>query len=83
MQERKAAMAMGVDLLKARLDCAAYPASTAKLIGLATQLHRAGIAVAVPNPRQTQRFPQVLGILAKTGRVNADVLAHFGAMTEL
>lgn len=50
-------------------------------IEVAAELTRAGIAAAVVNPRQTQRFAQALGILAKTDRVDAGVLARFGAMT--
>lgn len=48
---------------------------------VAAELARAGVAVAVVNPRRTQRFAQVLGILARTDRVDASVLARFGAMT--
>ena len=48
---------------------------------VAAELARAGVPVAVVNPRQTQRFAQALGILAKTDRVDAGVLARFGAMT--
>jgi len=43
----------------------------------------AGVQVAVVNPRQTQRFGQALGVLAKTDRVDAGVLARFSAMTGL
>lgn len=50
---------------------------------LAVELTRAGVPTAVVNPRQTQRFAQALGILAKTDRVDAQVLARFGAMTGL
>jgi transposase len=50
-------------------------------IELAAELTRAGIPVAVVNPRQSHRFAQALGILAKTDRVDAGVLARFGAMT--
>jgi transposase len=52
-------------------------------IDAAAELSRAGVPVAVVNPRQTQRFAQALGILAKTDRVDAAVLARFGAMTGL
>lgn len=52
-------------------------------IDAAAELSRAGVAVAVVNPRQTQRFGQALGILAKTDRVDAQVLARFGAVTDL
>ena len=48
---------------------------------VAAELVRAGVLVAVVNPRQTQRFAQALGILAKTDKVDAGVLARFGAMT--
>lgn len=48
---------------------------------LAAELTRGGVPVAVVNPRQTHRFAQALGILAKTDRVDAGVLARFGAMT--
>lgn len=50
---------------------------------IAAELTRAGVAVAIVNPRQSQRFAQALGILAKTDRVDAGVLARFGAMTGL
>jgi len=107
---------MGIDISKARLDCATYPQQTtawsheydaagmdalvarAKALGVqvvvleatgglevdvAAELHRAGVPVAVVNPRQTQRFAQALGILAKTDRIDAGVLARFGAMTQV
>lgn len=48
---------------------------------VAAGLAGAGVPVAVVNPRQTQRFGQALGVLAKTDRVDAGVLARFGAMT--
>jgi transposase len=109
--EQDKPVVVGVDISKARLDCATWPrtqswwhehsaAGIAELvtrvggadlvvleatggleIELAAELTRAGIAVAVVNPRQTQRFAQALGILAKTDRVDAAVLAQFGAMT--
>lgn len=50
---------------------------------VASELTRAGVPTAVVNPRQTKRFAQALGILAKTDRVDAGVLARFGAMTRI
>ena len=41
----------------------------------------AGIPVAVVNPRQVRDFARSLGKLAKTDRLDAQVLAHFGAAT--
>jgi len=42
-------------------------------------LHRAGFRVAVVNPRRTRLFAEVLGELAKTDKVDARILALFGA----
>lgn len=113
MNQQETKVVVGVDVSKARLDCATWPVSTVwghaytpagteelvaclrqRQVGLvvleatggleievAAELTRAGIAVAVVNPRQTHRFAQALGILAKTDRVDAGVLARFGAMT--
>lgn len=113
MEQQEERVVVGVDVSKARLDCATWPACAvwshayaavgvrelvarvqalkARLVVLeatggleieaATELTRAGVPVAVVNPRQTQRFAQALGILAKTDRVDAGVLARFGAMT--
>ena len=43
-------------------------------------LHQAGIPVAVINPYRTRRFAEVLGRLAKTDEIDAEVLAEFGAV---
>jgi len=42
-------------------------------------LSLAGHAVAVVNPRQVRDFAKAIGRLAKTDRLDAQVLAHFGA----
>lgn len=42
-------------------------------------LHAAGLPVLVINPRQVRDFAKALGQLAKTDRLDARVLAHFGA----
>jgi transposase len=44
---------------------------------VATELAMAGICVAVVNPRQVRDFAKALGILAKTDRIDAAVLARF------
>lgn len=41
-------------------------------------LHQAGHVVAVVNPRQVRDFARGLGILAKTDRLDARVIARFG-----
>jgi transposase len=43
----------------------------------ASELHAAGLAVAVVNPRQVREFARSLGTLAKTDRLDAVVLAQF------
>ena len=113
LEQQEKRTVVGVDISKARLDCATWPATAAWAhehtavgvgelvarvhalnvqlvvleatggleIDVAAELTRAGVPVAVVNPRQTHRFAQALGILAKTDRVDAGVLARFGAVT--
>jgi transposase len=47
-------------------------------VPVASALARAGIAVAVVNPRQVREFARATGRLAKTDRIDAQVLARFG-----
>ena len=47
---------------------------------LAADLAEAGLAVAVVNPRQARDFAKALGTLAKTDRVDADLLARLAAI---
>ena len=42
-------------------------------------LHAVGLPVVVVNPRQVRDFAKALGLLAKTNRLDARVLAHFAA----
>jgi transposase len=44
----------------------------------AAEIHAAGLHVAAVNPRQAREFARSLGRLAKTDRVDAQVLAQFG-----
>ena len=46
---------------------------------LVAALHKAGVPVAVVNPRQVRDFAKASGVLAKTDRIDARVLADFGA----
>lgn len=71
---------------------AALPAANPALIVLeatagyettvATSLAAAGWAVAVVNPKPVRDFAKALGILAKTDRIDAAVLARFGARVQ-
>ncbi len=47
-------------------------------VPVAGALAAAGIAVAVVNPRQVREFARATGRLAKTDRLDAQVLARFG-----
>lgn len=46
---------------------------------VASALAAAGLPVAIVNPRQVRDFAKALGLLEKTDRIDADVLAQFGA----
>ena len=52
-------------------------------IPLLQALRTAGLPVALVNPRQVRDFAKALGLLAKTDRLDARVLAHFAKATEL
>jgi transposase len=47
-------------------------------VEVATALQLAGYAVAVVNPRQSRDFARAMGVLAKTDRIDARVLALMG-----
>ncbi|CZT37444.1 transposase [Rhizobium sp. 9140] len=50
---------------------------------LETALASAGLLYAKANPRKVRRFADVVGIHAKTDRVDAKLLARFAAMVEI
>ena len=73
----------GVDGLVARLNrlkpAAVITESTGGLeLALVAALAAASLPVAVVNPRQVRDFAKSTGQLAKTDRLDAQVLAHFG-----
>jgi transposase len=45
-------------------------------------LSEAGFAVAVANPTRVRRFAEALGILAKTDKIDAQVIAHFASVAQ-
>src|SRR6266513_344587 len=51
-------------------------------IPLLQALHTVGLPVVLINPRQVRGFARALGLLAKTDRLEARVLAHFAAAVE-
>lgn len=50
--------------------------------GIVQALQQAGISVAVINPKRARDFAKASGRLAKTDRIDASVLAHFGQAME-
>ena len=51
-------------------------------IPVAATLHHAGFDVAVVNPRQVRDFARALGQLAKTDRIDAEIIARFAEATQ-
>jgi transposase len=49
---------------------------------LAAELYAAGLPVAVVNPKRVRDFAKAKGLLAKTDRLDAAVIAHFGAAVQ-
>lgn len=49
---------------------------------LVNALHAAGLPVVVINPRQVRDFAKALGLLAKTDRLDAQVLARYAAVIQ-
>ena len=47
-------------------------------VPVASALAQAGLAVAIVNPRQVRDFARATGRLAKTDRLDAEILARFG-----
>lgn len=64
-------------------DSAGFPALIERLKGLrptlvAVEAGGGGLPAALVNPRQTHNFAKAMGYLAKTDRIDAQALAHFG-----
>jgi len=73
----------GIDSLLARLQQASPTLVVLEATGglehpIAAALAAAGIPVAVVNPRQVRDFARATGRLAKTDKIDAQVLARFG-----
>jgi transposase len=59
-------------------DFAILEATGGLEVPVASSLASAGVAVAIVNPRQVRDFARATGRLAKTDRLDAEVLARFG-----
>lgn len=64
-------------------QCVVMEATGGYEMPLSTALAAAGIPVAVINPRQVRDFARSQGKLAKTDRIDAAVIAHFGEASGL
>lgn len=51
-------------------------------VALATELHLAGLAVAVVNPRQIRDYARAVGQIAKTDKIDARIIARFASTVE-
>jgi transposase len=74
--------ATGIDALVARLGPLAPTLIVLEATGgyqgpLVAALVAAALPVVVVNPRHIRAFAQAVGILAKTDRIDAQVIAHF------
>jgi transposase len=73
-----AGIAAVVDRLRGRPPALIVLEATGGLeVPLAAALSAAGLPVAIVNPRQVRDFARAVGRLAKTDRIDAEVLAHF------
>ncbi len=72
-----------------RNQLSAYPAclliaeaSGSYEVELVRGMQKLGFDIAVVNPRQVRDFAKALGCLAKTDKIDAKVIAHFGEVVE-
>ena len=73
---------LGKKLLSCRADLVVMEATGGYETAVATALVSAGFRVAVVNPRQIRDFARASGRLAKTDRIDAEVIAAFGQAIE-
>jgi transposase len=66
----------------AKVDLVVMEATGGLEAPLAARLLEAGLPIVVVNPRQVRDFAKSLGILAKTDRLDAEVIARFGIATK-
>jgi len=69
-------------LAKLDIELVAVEATGGYETNLVVALQTAGIPVAVVNPRRVRDFARAAGILAKTDKVDANVLARFAAVMQ-
>lgn len=67
-----------VTAVRQRGACVVLEATGQYELGLAAALEAHGVPFAIVNPRQVRAYAQACGVLAKTDRIDATVLARFG-----
>src|SRR5438105_8446011 len=70
------------ELVEVGATLAVLEASGGYEVVVAAALAAAGVPVAIVNPRQVRHFGRATGILAKTDRLDARVLARFAAVVQ-
>lgn len=72
-----------VKRLKAKKPTLVVLEATGRLhLAVSTAIANAEIAIAVVNPRQIRDFARAAGKLAKTDRIDAQILAHFAEVMQ-
>ena len=69
-------------LVEVRTTLVVLEASGGYEVAVAAALAAGGVAVAIVNPRQVRHFGRATGVLAKTDRLDARILAHFAALVQ-
>ena len=80
-QDQEGIDALIIEFQSLKPQCVVMEATGGYEMPLSTALAAAGIPVAVVNPRQVREFARSQGKLAKTDRIDAAVIAHFGEVS--
>ena len=82
-QDQEGIDALIIEFQSLKPQCVVMEATGGYEMPLSTALAAAGIPVAVVNPRQVREFARSQGKLAKTDRIDAAVIAHFGEVSDV
>ena len=82
-QDQEGIDALIIEFQSLKPQCVVMEATGGYEVPLSTALAAAGIPVAVVNPRQVREFARSQGKLAKTDRIDAAVIAHFGEVSDV
>ena len=82
-QDQEGIDALIIEFQSLKPQCVVMEATGGYEMPLSIALGAAGIPVAVVNPRQVREFARSQGKLAKTDRIDAAVIAHFGEVSDV